>query len=60
MTCGHCLNAVNKAIANVPGAEVQSVRIGRADLKVTDEAAVERLKAAIGDAGYRVESVTLG
>jgi copper chaperone len=60
MSCGHCLNAVSKAIGGVPGVEVKSVRIGRAELKVTDVAAVERVKAAIDEAGYRVEGIILG
>ena len=33
MSCGHCLNAVNKALASVPGVEIGSVRIGRADVR---------------------------
>jgi copper chaperone CopZ len=54
MSCGHCLNAVNQALAAVPGVEIESVRMGRAELRyderTTNPAALE---AAVADAGYR-------
>jgi copper chaperone CopZ len=56
MSCGHCLNAVNRALAALPGVEIESVRMGRADVrfdeKVTDTA---RLEAAVTDAGYHAK-----
>jgi copper chaperone CopZ len=54
MSCGHCLNAVNRALAELPGVEVESVRMGRADLRF-DEQQVNpaRIEAAVADAGYR-------
>jgi copper chaperone len=54
MSCGHCLNAVSRALAGLPGVEVESVRIGRADLRY-DERTVEpsRIAEAVGEAGYR-------
>jgi copper chaperone len=54
MSCGHCLNAVNQALSRVPGLEIQSVRMGRADLQY-DEAITtpEAITAAIADAGYQ-------
>ncbi len=57
MSCGHCLNAVNRALADLPGIEVDSVKMGRADLRY-DERAVEpsRIEAAVSDAGYRATS----
>ena len=55
MSCSHCLNAVNRALAGVSGIEVVSVQIGRAELRVVDSAAADRAKAAIGAAGYKVE-----
>jgi len=59
MSCGHCLNAVNKALASVPGIEVGSVRIGRAELRVPESPAVtEQVTAAITEAGYKVEGIT--
>jgi copper chaperone len=53
MSCGHCLNAVKRALAELPGVEVESVRIGRADLRY-DESALEpsRIEAAVANAGY--------
>lgn len=53
MSCGHCLNAVNKALANLPGVETLSVRIGRADVRF-DEAQADptRIAQAISAAGY--------
>jgi copper chaperone len=55
MSCSHCLHAVNKALASVPGVEIGSVRIGRADLRY-DESTVEpgRIVEAVSGAGYRV------
>ena len=54
MSCGHCLNAVNRALAAVPGVEIGSVRIGRAELRY-DERAVDpgRIAEAVTGAGYR-------
>ena len=54
MSCGHCLNAVNRALAELPGLEIESVRIGRADLRY-DERVLDqsRIEAAVTDAGYR-------
>ena len=54
MSCGHCLNAVNRALAGLSGVEVQSVKIGRADVRY-DEHVLDstRIEAAVADAGYR-------
>jgi len=53
MTCGHCLNAVNQALAAHPGVRVDSVQMGRAtvgyDPAMTDPS---RIIAAVHDAGY--------
>ena len=57
MSCGHCLSAVNRALAGVTGVVVKTVRIGKAELKVTDPGAADRAKAAIEEAGYRVEAI---
>ena len=57
MSCGHCLNAVNQALATVPDIEVRSVRIGRAELRLPDAGSSELAKAAIEKAGYKVEAV---
>lgn len=53
MSCAHCLNAVNRALAELPGVEIEAVRIGQADVRF-DEHALEpgRIEAAVSDAGY--------
>lgn len=54
MHCGHCLNAVTRALASLSGVEIRSVRIGRAEVGY-DEAVMEpeRIAAAVANAGYR-------
>lgn len=54
MSCGHCLNAVNKALANAPGVEVESVQMGRATVRY-DENATDpaKIAEAVGEEGYR-------
>jgi copper chaperone CopZ len=54
MSCGHCLNAVNRALTEMPGVEVDTVRMGRAEVRY-DQAKVSpaQLEAAVADAGYR-------
>lgn len=62
MSCAHCLNSVNLALAGLDGIEVVSVRIGRAELRVAEgaagAAATSQVYAAIEDAGYKVEGIT--
>ena len=54
MSCGHCLNAVNRALSAVPGVKIDAVRIGRADVTY-DETTTQPsdLETAVADAGYR-------
>lgn len=53
MSCGHCLNAVSQALAGIPGVEVESVRIGRAEVRYDEEATSPKaLEAAVTEAGY--------
>jgi copper chaperone CopZ len=57
MSCGHCLNAVNGALAALPGVQVDSVRIGRAELHYDESTATpSRIEAAVAEAGYRATS----
>ncbi len=53
MSCGHCLNAVRRALSDTPGVTVESVRMGRADVQY-DPAVIspEKIAAAVTDAGY--------
>lgn len=54
MSCGHCLNAVNRALRGIPGVEVESVQMGRAELRYDEHTTTPgALKAAVADAGYR-------
>lgn len=50
MSCGHCLNAVRRALADIEGTTIRTVQIGRAE--VDAEAPAEALVAAIEAAGY--------
>jgi Cu+-exporting ATPase len=54
MSCGHCLNAVNRALSAIPDVRVDAIRIGRADVSY-DERTTDpsQLEAAVADAGYR-------
>lgn len=57
MSCGHCVAAVRKALAGVPGVTVQEVTIGSAAI-VVDPAmgSLAAAQAAIEAAGYDVVS----
>ena len=54
MSCGHCLNAVNRALSALPGVSIEAVRIGRADVRYDETTTGPAdLEAAVADAGYR-------
>ena len=54
MSCGHCLNAVSQALGRLPGVEIESVRMGRAELRYDDAVITpEAITGAVADAGYR-------
>lgn len=57
MSCGHCVDAVRRALVELPGVEVGSIQLGRADLRY-DERALEpaRIEAAVAEAGYRARA----
>lgn len=53
MSCGHCLDAVSRALSALAGVEVVSVTMGRAELRVDpDRVAPDQLAAAVARAGY--------
>jgi copper chaperone len=57
MSCSHCLNAVNRALAGVPGVTIDSVRIGRAEVQYDERVtSPTELEAAVTEAGYRATS----
>jgi copper chaperone len=58
MTCGHCTNAVQKAVAAVPGVtRVVEVSLPRGEAVYEGDAAPEALIAAVKEAGYQAEVV---
>jgi len=57
MSCGHCLNAVSKALHTVSGVTVKSVQIGRAEVELSDPAVAAAAAAAVSGAGYRATAV---
>lgn len=54
MSCAHCVAAVRDALADVSGAAVESVEIGRAEVNAGPEATRDDLVAAVEGAGYTV------
>lgn len=58
MSCSHCLNAVNRTLASIPGVRIKSVAIGRAELEYDPTAAdADRIVTAVSDAGYRATAL---
>jgi copper chaperone len=55
MSCGHCVKAVDKALAKVDGVTVQSVNVGEAAVSI-DPALVttQQLAEAVADAGFQL------
>ncbi len=55
MSCGHCVAAVQKALAAVPGVTVEAVKIGSATVAFDGgDATLDAIGAALDDAGYPV------
>jgi copper chaperone CopZ len=53
MSCGHCVQAVRDALAELPGVEVEQVAIGSATVSYDPERTPQReLAEAVRDAGY--------
>ena len=55
MTCGHCVASVRRALEAVPGVAVENVRIGSAELHLSDTetaATTSAALAAVQEAGY--------
>jgi copper chaperone len=53
MSCGHCVMAVRRELAKIPGVEVKTIAVGSATV-IFDEHAVplDRIYRAIREAGY--------
>ncbi len=61
MTCGHCVMATRTSLASVPGVSDVAVTLDPPRAVVTYDPAktgVERLEAAVGDAGYAAKAAS--
>ena len=57
MTCGHCVQAVTKALSAVPGVTVRAVAVGSAVIEAADGWAAGKAVAALEDAGYPAKAM---
>lgn len=55
MTCGHCANAVTRAVEDLPSVERALVDLDRGELTVEGAAEERAIEEAVAGAGYRVE-----
>lgn len=56
MSCGHCVRAVEAALATVPGVTPRRVTVGSAEVAVAPGATADAAIAAIRDAGYEARA----
>jgi copper chaperone len=57
MSCGHCVARVTRALGALDGLEIESVRIGAADLRFDPaRRSVDDIVAALRDAGYEASA----
>lgn len=57
MSCGHCVKAVDQAVASVAGIVEKQVAIGSVAVAFDDaQTDASRIAAAIEDAGYQVRA----
>jgi copper chaperone len=53
MSCDHCVNRVQKALARLDGVSLDGVQVGSADLRYDAlRVSPERIVEAVDDAGY--------
>lgn len=57
MTCGHCVQAVTKALSVVPGVKVRSVAVGSAVIEAADGLTTGKAVAALDEAGYPAKAM---
>lgn len=57
MTCGHCVQAVTKVLAAVPGVKVKSVAVGSAVIETADGWATGKAVNTLEEAGYPAKAV---
>jgi len=58
MSCGHCVQAVTKALSAVPGVMIRSVAVGSAVIEAIDGGATGKAVGALQEAGYPVKTVS--
>ena len=58
MSCGHCVQAVHKALQQVPGIAVEEVTIGEARIETDDLAGhLEQIRGVLDEEGYPLQDV---
>ena len=56
MSCGHCVAAVSHALEELPGVNVQNVRIGSAQITYEpNQVSKDEIVLAVEDAGYTAQ-----
>ena len=56
MSCGHCVAAVSQALKELPGVNVEQVRIGSAEITYEPaQVSPEQIVLAVEDAGYNAQ-----
>ena len=56
MSCGHCVAAVSEALQDLPGVNVEQVRIGSAEVTYEPaQVSPEQIVLAVEDAGYSAQ-----
>ena len=55
MTCGHCVKAVEKALAALPGVKSVAVNLAKGNATIAhDDGALEAIVKVVTDEGYEV------
>jgi copper chaperone len=58
MSCGHCVQAVRRALEEVPGVDVQDVQIGSARVNYNPgQTDPSKITEAVEEAGYRINTI---
>ncbi len=53
MSCGHCLNTVNKTLAAMPGVQTKSVKLGQAEVAFDEsQTSIEAICNSLNEVGY--------
>lgn len=60
MSCGHCVEAVGRALRGVEGLDVRSVHLGGAQVVAGGAGMIARAIAAVEEAGFSARAVVAG